>query len=190
MTRIIAIHGVLPPHRYEQSGITDAFADMCLPPGADRGVLERLHRSAGVRGRHLALPLERYAALSGFGEANDAFIDVALELGEQAVRGALDRSGLDPGDIDLVISTSVTGIAAPSLEARLAGRIGLRPDVKRVPIFGLGCVAGAMRPRTAPRLPRGPPRPGRAAALRRTLFADPATCRHIRAEPGGGRAVR
>ncbi|MET9582776.1 type III polyketide synthase [Streptomyces sp. NPDC058232] len=143
MTRIIAIHGVLPPHRYEQSGITEAFADMCLPPGADRGVLERLHRSAGVRGRHLALPLERYAALSGFGEANDAFIDVALELGEQAVRGALDRSGLDPGDIDLVISTSVTGIAAPSLEARLAGRIGLRPDVKRVPIFGLGCVAGA-----------------------------------------------
>ncbi|MFB7222540.1 type III polyketide synthase [Streptomyces sp. NPDC056227] len=143
MTRIIAIHGVLPPHRYEQSEITHAFADMCLPPGADRGVLERLHTSATVRGRHLALPLERYASLSGFGEANDAFIESALPLGEQAVRGALDRAGLDASEIDLVISTSVTGIAAPSLEARLAGRVGLRPDVKRVPIFGLGCVAGA-----------------------------------------------
>ncbi|MFE2088820.1 type III polyketide synthase [Streptomyces sp. NPDC002596] len=143
MTRIIAIHGVLPPHRYEQSEITHAFADMCLPPGADRGVLERLHTSAAVRGRHLALPLERYASLSGFGEANDAFIESALPLGEQAVRGALDRAGLDASEIDLVISTSVTGIAAPSLEARLAGRVGLRPDVKRVPIFGLGCVAGA-----------------------------------------------
>ncbi|MFF1839637.1 type III polyketide synthase [Streptomyces sp. NPDC058231] len=143
MTRIVAIHGVLPPHRYEQSEITHAFADMCLPPGADRGLLERLHRTATVRGRHLALPLERYATLNGFGEANDAFIEAALRLGEEAVRGALDRSGLLPGDIDLVISTSVTGIAAPSIEARLAGRIGLRRDVKRVPIFGLGCVAGA-----------------------------------------------
>jgi len=143
MTRIVAIHGVLPPHRYEQSEITDAFALMCLPPGKDPGVLRRLHRSATVGGRHLALPLERYAELSGFGQTNDAFIDVALRLGEQAVRGALEQAGLLAQDVDLVVSTSVTGIAAPSLEARLAGRLGLRPDVKRVPVFGLGCVAGA-----------------------------------------------
>ena len=143
MTRIVAVHGVLAPHRYEQSRITDAFADMCLPPETDRRLLQRLHHSATVQSRHLALPLEQYAGLSGFGAANDAFIEVALELGEQAVLGALDQAGLAAGDIDLVISTSVTGIAAPSLEARLAGRLGLRRDVKRVPIFGLGCVAGA-----------------------------------------------
>jgi len=144
MTRIVAVHGVLPPHRYEQSEITDAFAEMCsLPPGKDRNVLERLHRNSTVRSRHIALPLERFAALNGFGESNDAFIEAALPLGQRAVVGALDRSGLRPEDIDLVVSTTVTGIAAPSLEARLAGPLGLRPDVKRVPLFGLGCAAGA-----------------------------------------------
>lgn len=144
MTRIVGIHGVLPPHRYEQHEITDAFAAMCLPPGAERGVLDRLHATAMVRSRHLALPLEDYPGLGGFGASNDAFIDAALGLGEQAVRGALDQAGLRPEDIDLILSTSVTGIAAPSLEARLAGRLGLRPDIKRLPVFGLGCVAGAV----------------------------------------------
>ncbi|MFF7159692.1 3-oxoacyl-[acyl-carrier-protein] synthase III C-terminal domain-containing protein [Streptomyces sp. NPDC008139] len=143
MTRIVAVHGVLPEHRYEQSDITEALAGMCLPAGGDRSVLERLHATSSVQGRHLALPLERYASLSGFGAANDAFIEAALLLGEQAVRGALDEAGLRPEDIDLVVSTSVTGIAVPSIEARLAGLLGLRPDVKRVPSFGLGCVGGA-----------------------------------------------
>ncbi|WP_371483172.1 type III polyketide synthase [Kitasatospora sp. NBC_00315] len=143
MTRIAAVHGVLPPHRYEQYEITDALAAMGLVREAERGVLDRLHGTSSVRTRSLALPLERYATLNGFGEANDAFIEVALELGERAVKAALDEAGLRPQDVDLVISTSVTGIAAPSIEARLAGRLGLREDVKRVPVFGLGCVAGA-----------------------------------------------
>jgi alkylresorcinol/alkylpyrone synthase len=143
MTRIVAVHGALPAHHYDQGDITTAFADMCLPSGRDRGLLERLHGTAGVSGRHLALPLERYASLDGFGQANDVFIEVALQLGEQAVAGALEQAGLSAADIDLVVSTSVTGIAAPSVEARLAGPLGLRPDVKRLPVFGLGCVAGA-----------------------------------------------
>lgn len=96
-----------------------------------------------MRQRHLALPLEEYSRLDGFTAANDAFIQIGVELGEQAIRGALAAAGLVPADIDLVITTSVTGIAAPSLEALLAPRLGLRPDVKRIPIFGLGCVAGA-----------------------------------------------
>ena len=143
MTRIVAVRGVLPPQRYEQGEITRAFADLCLAPERDRGVLERVHAAAQVGHRHLALPLDRYAALNGFGQSNDAFIEVALRLGEEAVTGALEESGLRAEDIDLVVFTSVTGIAAPSIEARLAGPLGLRPDVKRVPVFGLGCVAGA-----------------------------------------------
>ena len=142
MTRIAAVHGVLPPHRYEQHEIRDALAGVSLADGADRRLLDRVHASAMVGARHLALPLERYAELNGFGAANDLFIEAALDLGERALRGALDEAGLRPRDVDLVISTSVTGIAAPSIEARLAQRVGLRPDVKRLPVFGLGCAAG------------------------------------------------
>ncbi|MCU7825611.1 type III polyketide synthase [Kitasatospora sp. DSM 101779] len=143
MTRIVAVSGVLPVHRYRQEEITEALAVLCLPPDADRAVLERLHAGAGVATRHLALPLERYAGIDGFGQANDAFIAAALELGERAARTALAESGLAAEEIELVVSTSVTGIAAPSLEARLAGPLGLRQDVRRLPVFGLGCAAGA-----------------------------------------------
>jgi alkylresorcinol/alkylpyrone synthase len=140
---IVAVHGARPPHTYTQQEITAALAAVCGPTGQTKALLERFHTASRVEERHLALPLESYADLDGFGPANDVFIDAALRLGAEAVTGALDQAGLRPTDVDLVISTSVTGIAAPSLDARLVNRIGLRPDVKRVPIFGLGCVAGA-----------------------------------------------
>ncbi|GHJ41391.1 type III polyketide synthase [Streptomyces sp. TS71-3] len=143
MTRIVAVHGVLPRYRYEQHEVRDALLAMGPVREEHRHVFERLHAESTVRTRHLALPLERYAGLGGFGRANDRFIEVAVDMGEEAVRAALDAAGLRARDVDLVISTSVTGIAAPSIEARLAGRLGLRPDVKRVPVFGLGCAGGA-----------------------------------------------
>ncbi|GAA1018461.1 polyketide synthase [Acrocarpospora pleiomorpha] len=89
------------------------------------------------------MPLADYEKVSGFGMANDVFIEAALDLGAEAVLGGLAEAGLTARDVDMIMFTSVTGIAAPSIEARLAGRLGLRPDVKRVPVFGLGCVAGA-----------------------------------------------
>ncbi len=151
MTRIAAVHPVLPAHVYEQAEITERFAAYCL--GADLGqkpglsgkhaLVRRLHTSASVSRRHLALPIDRYPELDGFGAANDAFIEVATELGAQAILGALDKAGLGPADVDYVVSTTVTGAAVPSIEARIATVIGLRPDVRRVPLFGLGCVAGA-----------------------------------------------
>jgi alkylresorcinol/alkylpyrone synthase len=143
MSRIAAVAPALSPHRYDQATLTDAFAELVLPAGTDRRVLDRLHEAAGVRTRHLALPLERYPALSGFQEANDAFLEVAVELGTTAVADALAAAGLAPADVDLIVSTTVTGVAAPSIEARLVPLLGLRPDVKRLPLFGLGCVAGA-----------------------------------------------
>lgn len=143
MSRIAAVHGVLAPYRHEQREITDLMARLCLPPGADRRLLDRLHTSARVRHRHTVLPLGRYAELDGFGAVNDVFIRTAVELGAEAVEGALSRAGLAPRDVDLLMFTSVTGIAAPSVDALLVGRLGLRPDVKRLPVFGLGCVAGA-----------------------------------------------
>ncbi|MEV7253828.1 type III polyketide synthase [Streptomyces cyaneofuscatus] len=143
MTRIAAVHGALPPHRHTQREVTDMVADTCLPPGTDRRVLDRLHENARVRTRHTVLPLESYRDLNGFGAANDVFIRSAVDLGGQAVRGALRAAGLRPTDVDLLMFTSVTGLAAPSVDARLVARLGLRSDVKRLPVFGLGCVAGA-----------------------------------------------
>lgn len=141
--RILAVRGALTDHRYPQAEITSAFADTILDGDVSRAVVERLHGNAGVDYRHLALPLERYGTLADFGEANDVFIDTGVELGARAVTEALKSVGLTPQDVDVIISATVTGLAVPTLEARVAALTGMRPDVVRVPLVGLGCVAGA-----------------------------------------------
>lgn len=141
--RVLSVRGALPEHRYPQEQITEAFATSMTTRQVDRRVVERFHRNACVDTRHTVLPLEDYPALRDFGESNDVFIEAGVELGARAVVDALKAIGLTPADVDVIISATVTGLAVPSLEARVAGVIGLRPDVVRVPLVGLGCVAGA-----------------------------------------------
>jgi alkylresorcinol/alkylpyrone synthase len=126
-----------PQHYNSQAETIGALTDFA---GAE---FKRFALSSGVDARHTALPLARYSELSGFTEANEAFVDVALDLGEQALVAALEDAKVKPSDVDIIFSTTVTGLSVPTLEARLASRVGLRQDVKRVPLFGLGCVAGA-----------------------------------------------
>jgi alkylresorcinol/alkylpyrone synthase len=141
--RIAAVGRALPEHYYDQEALLAAlkhhWADRIFNPAR----LEQLHRNVLVGGRHLALPMERYPELRSFTEANEAWIECALELGERAVRDALARAGLRPQDVRHLTFVTVTGLATPSIDARLVNRLGLRSDVKRTPIFGLGCVAGA-----------------------------------------------
>ena len=133
----------LPPHAYRQAAITSAFARHVDPSGTHHATIERLHAATRVDTRHLVLPLEVYPTLDGFTGANDVFITSGAELGAEAVRRALDAAGLQAHDVDLFVTTTVTGVAAPTLDARLVEPLGLRPDVRRIPMFGLGCVAGA-----------------------------------------------
>ncbi len=141
--RIAAIGVSLPPNYYEQGVIISYLESLW---GAQPDVSKKmasLSQKLQVQGRHLARPLEEYEQLRGLGACNDAWIDSAVELGEQALDRALVKAGFRPRDVDAIFFSSVTGIASPSIDARLVNRMGLRPDVKRMPIFGLGCVAGA-----------------------------------------------
>ena len=134
---VAAVAVEFPPHQVSQA---EAMSGLTGIAGRQ---FDRFGESAGVEKRRLALPLAQYASLSGFTEANDIYIDVAMTLAERAILAALDAADLEPADVDVVFSTTVTGLAVPTVEARLATRLGLRPDVKRIPLFGLGCVAGA-----------------------------------------------
>ncbi len=141
--KIAAVGSALPPNYYDQETLLDTLRRRWSDHYFNLDRLERLHKNVLVGGRHLALPIEDYEGLTTWGKANDAWIRVAQEVGEAAVLDALKRAGLTTADVDALIFVTVTGVATPSIDARLMNRLGLPPRVKRMPIFGLGCVAGA-----------------------------------------------
>src|SRR6059058_1518656 len=133
----------LPAHFADQETLLAAFRTLWGERHFNVDRLEQLHRAVQVGGRHLALPLEEYEALESFAARNAAWTRVAVDVGEDAVRKALLAADVSPAQVDHLYFVTVTGIATPSIDARLVERLGLRADVKRIPIFGLGCVAGA-----------------------------------------------
>ena len=155
--RLRAVGRALPPNVLDQEQILGALRGLWAEKHHNPARIDDLHRAVRVKKRHLALPLDRYPALDRFSRQNDAWIEAAGPLGAEAVTDALARAGLAPRDVDHFLFVTVTGIATPSIDARLATRLGMRSDVKRTPIFGLGCAAGAAGLARATDLLRGDP---------------------------------
>lgn len=179
--------------------------------GGDSDLLEAMRpvfENAGIARRHLAQPLDWYRETSGWKQTQALFTDHALALLHDAAERAIASAGFEPSDIDSVFCVCTTGIATPSLDARLKNRLGLRDDVKRVPVFGWGCAGGVLGLARAADLARAHPgsrvlmlvvelcsltfRPGeltKSNVIASALFADGAAAAVLSTE-GAGPAVR
>jgi alkylresorcinol/alkylpyrone synthase len=167
--------------------------------------MARVFKSSGIRRRHAVRPIDWYLTPLGWPERATAYLEGACELFVDAAKRALDAAELDAAQVDTIVTISSTGIATPSLEARVAGRLGFRADVERVPVFGLGCAGGVSGLSIASRLACS--RPGsivllvsvevctlafrldeltKANIVATALFGDGAAACVLRAYDGGG----
>ena len=141
--RIAAAASAFPEHYYPQAVLTAALEQFWGGRLRSPGLLHRLHEHAQVDGRYLSLPIYAYPGIKTWGEANRAWIETAEKIGGEALCRAATKAGISGQDIDALFFVSVTGICSPSIDAKLINRLKLNPNLRRVPIFGLGCVAGA-----------------------------------------------
>ncbi|MEC8254341.1 MAG: type III polyketide synthase, partial [SAR324 cluster bacterium] len=142
MPRILALAHAFPPHYCSQDELSSALRIAWQDQGLEVAIFDRLQRNVQVQGRYLARPLEEYHHFNSFTQTNQIWQEEALHLGEQVVRQVLDQAQLAADQVLLLLSTTVTGIAVPSLEARFLNRLPFAPTTRRIPLFGLGCLAG------------------------------------------------
>lgn len=141
--QIASVGTAFPPHKYTQAQIAETLVARWGAKLPEPRLLTRLHANCGVDTRYFVLPIERYPELVGFKQTNDEWITAAVALGEEAIHKALTPLGLTAADVSAIFFASVTGIASPTIDARLINKMPFPTHVKRTPIFGLGCVAGA-----------------------------------------------
>jgi alkylresorcinol/alkylpyrone synthase len=140
---IRAVARALPPHYLDQETLIGLFRDFWAAKHHNVDRVEDLHRALRVKGRYLSLPPTEYLLLDTFEKRNRAWANIAADLGERAVLDAISAAAVPPQDIDHFFFVTVTGIGTPSLDVALANRLELKSDLKRSPLFGLGCAAGA-----------------------------------------------
>ncbi|MGE0713743.1 MAG: type III polyketide synthase [Planctomycetota bacterium] len=132
-----------PPYRLGADEATARLSEVFVARGEDPALVAQLVENSGIDGRALARPPAFYLTHTDLASRNGAYVEVARELGEQAARAALAEAGVAPEEIDLVIDTSCTGVMIPALDAHLTNVLGLRRDVRRLPLTEAGCAAGA-----------------------------------------------
>lgn len=143
MVQLLAVGRALPGPPHPQTELAEMIGPLLTDDPARRQLMDRLHAATEVRTRHLALAQQDYSDMGDFGRTNDLYITRGSALAESACLAALAAADVPAAAVGFLMFTSVTGISAPSIDAGLVGTLGLRPDVARMPSFGLGCAGGA-----------------------------------------------
>jgi len=204
---LVSLATSIPPHQFHQNQILQAAHGLLADRYPEFETLASLFANTGIRNRYAVQPMEWYLERRGWPERTQAFLEGAEKLFVDVARKALARADLSASEIDTVVTVCSTGIATPTLEARVAGEMGFRADVSRVPVFGLGCAGGVSGLSIAARLAEA--RPGtnvllvalelctlavrhdeltKANIVAASLFGDGAAAVVLRAGDGG--AVR
>ena len=143
MPSIIATAAGLPDHHYPQAELTAQVQALWAPEGINVDRVASLHQNTTIETRYTAEPRERYLEMDGWADFNEAYLRTAVDLAERALVALLDQVPLGFEDIAHLAFFSTTGIAVPSIDARLMNRLPFAPTLKRTPVYGLGCAAGA-----------------------------------------------
>jgi alkylresorcinol/alkylpyrone synthase len=202
---LLALTTAVPPHRLEQAQVAEFARRIYAKAFARFPKLADVFVNAGIERRYSVRPIEWFDEAHDWTERTQAYLDGASALFVQAAQEALDRAGLTARDVDVIVTVSSTGIATPSLEARVAADMGFKPSVARVPVFGLGCAGGVSGLSIGARLARAEPgevvlvvvielctlafrgdRGAKADVISSALFGDGAAAAVLRAERAGG----
>src|SRR6201992_3840401 len=154
---LVSLATAVPPHQFHQKQILDAARGVMAPRYRKFATLASLFANTGIRHRYGVKPMEWYLERRGWPDRTQAFLEGAEALFIDVAEKALARADLEAEDIDTVVTVCSTGIATPTLEARVAGLMGFRGDVSRVPVFGLGCAGGVSGLSIASRLAQARP---------------------------------
>lgn len=139
---LLSVAHALPPHRLLQSEAAEASRGLFAHRYAAFERMASVFTTSGIESRYTVKPLDWYFGALGWPERNAAYLEGAQDLFVAAATRALAAAGCSAADVDTIVTVSSTGVATPSLEARVAGRMGFRADIERVPVFGLGCAGG------------------------------------------------
>jgi alkylresorcinol/alkylpyrone synthase len=205
---LVSLATAVPPNVFLQKDVLAAAWDVFGPRLPQFETLSSIFANTGIIKRHGVKPFDWYLERRGWPERTKAFLEGAEALFVEAAEKALANAQLSARDIDTIVTVCSTGIATPSLEARIAGRMGFRSDVTRVPVFGLGCAGGVSGLSIAARLAQA--RPGsnvllvavelcslalrldeltKANIVATSLFGDGAAAIILRAGDGGATTI-
>jgi alkylresorcinol/alkylpyrone synthase len=144
LPRLLALATAAPERQLEQEAVTLAAQGIFDSEKSDIERLSKVFENAGVARRYTPMPLEWFKQDHGWPERMAAFREHALDLLEDAARTCLAAAKIDASEVDALVVVSTTGVSAPSLDAFLLNRLPFRGNLKRLPIFGLGCAGGVL----------------------------------------------